>query len=40
MLPPPSEAEKRARQATLLENNDPDYLGNGPGATEVRAVGQ
>ena len=33
MLPPPSETEKRARQATLLDNNDLDYLGNGPGAT-------
>jgi hypothetical protein len=33
MLPPPSEAEKRARQATLLDKNDLDYRGNGPAAT-------
>lgn len=33
MIPPPTEAEKRARQATLLENNDLEYLGSGPAAT-------
>ena len=33
MIPPPTEAEKRARQATLLEKSDLEFLGNGPAAT-------